>query len=173
MVSVRRLRSVFAFPSLLLLCAADYSAAQLQTAPTLGNDTPAPAPLVPGILPAAQAFALSAFVEADGYLTLLWEMPDGYYLYRKSLHLELPDGTPLDRFEVPDGTVLEDEYFGKTEVYFSRLLLRLPLNTVPESAFTATADGARQLDLLAFYQGCAQDKYCYPPQQTPLTVALP
>jgi thiol:disulfide interchange protein DsbD len=173
MISVHRLRSTLALSSLLLLCAADHVAAQLQTTPTLGNDLPAPAPLVRGILPAAQAFALSAFAEADGSLTLLWEMPDGYYLYRKSLHLELPDGTPLDQFEVPKGTVLEDEYFGETEVYFSRLLLRLPLNTVPESAFTTTPDGAHQLDLLAFYQGCAQDKYCYPPQQTPLTATLP
>ncbi|MDR0781154.1 MAG: protein-disulfide reductase DsbD N-terminal domain-containing protein [Pseudomonadales bacterium] len=165
------MRSVHAFGFVCALLTANAAMAQLQTASPRSNT--AKAPLVSGILPAAQAFALSAFVEADGHLALLWEMPNGYYLYRQSLRLELPDGTLLDTFIAPTGTVLEDEYFGKTEVYFSHLLLRLPLNTVPERAFTATADGARQLDLLAFYQGCAQEQYCYPPQQMPLSVALP
>jgi thiol:disulfide interchange protein DsbD len=172
MRSVRPLGFVCALFSLVLLCAAGSAAAQLQTT-TPRSESPAPVPLVRDILPAAQAFALSAFVEADGHIALLWEIPDGYYLYRKSLRLELPDGSVLEPFTVPDGTRLEDEYFGETEVYFARLLLRLPLTAVPNTAFTATPNGARQLDLVAFYQGCAQDKYCYPPQQTPLTVTLP
>ncbi|HWK54451.1 MAG TPA: protein-disulfide reductase DsbD N-terminal domain-containing protein [Hyphomicrobiales bacterium] len=129
--------------------------------------------LVPGVLPAAQAFALSAFVEADTDIALLWEMPPAYYLYRKSLMLELADGSPLEDYILPNGVTVEDEFFGASEVYFDRLLLRLPLNAVPRSAFVTNPDGARTLELMVSYQGCAEEKYCYPPQHAPLTLELP
>ncbi|MDR2212212.1 MAG: hypothetical protein LBE21_01100 [Pseudomonadales bacterium] len=164
---------VLSLAFLLSLSLPPSAAAQLQTAPTLGAGQNAPAPLVPGILPVEQAFALSAFVEADTSITLRWEMPEGYYLYRKSLRLELPDGGALDDFDVPQGTLLNDEYFGDSEVYFTQLLLRLPLGAVPDNAYGNTAQGARQLEFTVYYQGCAQGQYCYPPRQTPLVVELP
>ena len=148
----------------------------LQTGPAqapFGGTPQAATSLVPDVLPAAQAFALNAFVEADTHVALLWEMPDGYYLYRKSLQLELPDGSSIDTYTVPEGDTVEDEFFGASEVYFERLLLRLPLSAIPADAIGPTADGGRQIDLLVSYQGCAQDKYCYPPQHVPLTLALP
>lgn len=164
------LRRCLLLGSLLLAATALPAVAQLQSSPTLGS----PTSIVEGVLLPDEAFALSGFVEADGHIALVWELPpQGYYLYRKSLSVELPDGTVLEGYDVPQGVMVEDEFFGESEVYFERLLVRLPLREVPESAFTRASDGARELELLVSYQGCAQDKYCYPQQHTALTLELP
>lgn len=164
---------LFCLP-LLLASGGLWAQSPLQTQPGgLGIPTEPPKSLVPGVLPAAQAFALSAFVEADTDIALLWEMPPGYYLYRKSLMLELADGSPLDDYVLPNGVTVEDEFFGASEVYFDRLLLRLPLNAVPNDAYTVNTEGGRTLELMVSYQGCAEEKYCYPPQHTPLVLERP
>ena len=41
---------------------------------------------IQSVLPADSAFALSAYIEAPNTLVLLWNIEDGYYLYRKSLN---------------------------------------------------------------------------------------
>ncbi|HEY0961936.1 MAG TPA: protein-disulfide reductase DsbD N-terminal domain-containing protein [Pseudomonadales bacterium] len=119
-----------------------------------------------GALPADEAFALSTVVEADGDVILLWEMPPSYYLYRKSLQLAHGDHDLLPALELPDGTQVSDEFFGESEVYFERLLARLPADAVDAAA------GAT-LDLQLSYQGCREDVYCYPPQQKVVSVTLP
>jgi thiol:disulfide interchange protein DsbD len=159
---------------LLVLYATAPAVAQLQTSPAIGAPPGASTSIVEGVMLPTDAFALSAFVEADGYVALLWELPpEGYYLYRKSLALSLSDGTELTEFEIPAGRIVEDEFFGESEVYYERLLLRVPLSTIPATAITSSANGARELQLLVAYQGCAEDKYCYPPQYTELAVEIP
>jgi thioredoxin:protein disulfide reductase len=119
-----------------------------------------------GVTPVDQAFAFSTVVEADGDLILMWEMPPAFYLYRKSLKLERDGADLLPTLELPEGTLVTDEFFGESEVYFERLLARLPaaaLNAAPGTT----------IDLQLSYQGCLEDIYCYPPQYKTVNVALP
>lgn len=120
---------------------------------------------VSAILPPDSAFALQALPEADRTLLLMWEMPAGYYLYQKSLKAEAPDGS-LIPLELPEATPVTDEYFGAVAVYYDRLMVRI----APEHL---TAAPGAALELLLSYQGCAENLYCYPPQQKALSIALP
>jgi thiol:disulfide interchange protein DsbD len=117
------------------------------------------------VLPADEAFALSTFIEAPDTVVLLWEIKDNYYLYRESLSVTAGDGTQIPLGELPVAEMITDEFFGDTDVYFGRLLHRIPLAAFPgdgnEVAFTLT------------YQGCAKDKYCYPMQIKEFVLTLP
>lgn len=105
-------------------------------------------------LPADQAFQLSA-TEHDGQVQLRWEIAPGYYLYRKRLNVEHPEGdVPLD---LPEGDTITDEYFGESEVYYDVLDV------------TARPGEAESLSLT--WQGCAEDGLCYAPQRADLRLA--
>jgi thiol:disulfide interchange protein DsbD len=132
--------------------------------------SPAQAPQVTrnisgGVIPPDEAFAFSAFVEADGHLVLSWEMPPSIYLYRKSLSVATADGTALE-LVLPESTSVTDEYFGASDVYFGRVLARVPVSAL------GAAPGAT-VELQLVYQGCLQDVYCYPPQHKTVSVLLP
>ena len=117
------------------------------------------------VLPAEEAFALNTFIEAPGTVVLLWEIEEGYYLYQKSLSVTDRNEALIDLGEFPAATTVSDEYFGESKVYFERLLHRLPLD-----AFS------RQDNTLSFtlsYQGCAQDRFCYPMQMKTVELTLP
>jgi thiol:disulfide interchange protein len=119
-----------------------------------------------GALPADEAFALNSVVEADGDVILVWEMPPSYYLYRKSLKLAHADDDLLPALELPEGTQVSDEFFGASEVYFERLLARLPAGTLQ-------AAPGETVELELAYQGCRDNVYCYPPQYTTVSITLP
>ena len=119
-----------------------------------------------GALPADEAFALNTVVEADGDIVIVWEMPPSYYLYRKSLALAHAERDLLPALELPDGAHVTDEFFGESEVYFERLLARLPAGALDAAPGTT-------LELQLSYQGCREDVYCYPPQHTLVSITLP
>ena len=147
--------------TVLLACPAwTAQAAELITAPAL---TP---PLASQAKPADEAFALTTAVEADGDLMLVWEIQPAFYLYRKSLKLEHAGVDLLPALELPEAEQVTDEFFGESEVYFERLLARLPA-----AALNATAGTTLELQLT--YQGCLEDIYCYPPQYKTVSVSLP
>lgn len=117
------------------------------------------------VLPVDAAFALQSFIEADTSIVLRWEMPEGYYLYRKSLAVEKADGTPIS-LDLPEAEMFTDEFFGEVAIYRNSLLVRLPFTTLGAKPGAA-------IELLLSYQGCAEALYCYPPEQKALTLNLP
>lgn len=159
----------------LLLCSAvAVPAAQGQD--LLQNRPAATPPLVSGnlanaILPVEEAFALQLDSASDLSLELHWRIAPGHYLYRKSLQLSLSDGTVLDELALPAGVDIEDEYFGAVEVYYDSLELSLPPAALATAARKADAEGA--LSLQVQFQGCAAERYCYPPHQQSLPLPLP
>ncbi len=151
----------------LALCASFALAAELSTTAPLST-TPALNTGGGDALPADLAFPLTVFAEVDGSFTLAWELAEGparYYLYRKSLHVAKTDGTVL-ALTLPEGEVISDEFFGESEVYFERLLAR-----IPASALNATPGSTVELQL--DYQGCVENVLCYPPQHKTLTLQIP
>ena len=109
------------------------------------------------VMPADEAFALSTFIEAPDTVVLLWEIEEGYYLYKKSIQIEDAEGRLIAIENFPESESVTDEFFGESDVYFSRLMIRLP-----QSAMTGMAP------YTVYYQGCAKDRYCYPTQEQPL-----
>ncbi len=117
------------------------------------------------ILPPEQAFVLSAQLVSEGLLQVRWDIAPGYYMYRDKFRFDArPDSVQLGTAQFPGGRFKEDEYFGRSEVYFSRLEVLLPI---------AVSDG--ELDeflLLTESQGCKEDGICYPPFSQDAPVAL-
>lgn len=127
-----------------------------QSAYALGNDQ---------LLPADEAFKLTAHATSPTQIVLTWEIHDGYYLYRDKLKFvsQLEDivlGEPL----LPDGKRKQDEFFGTVETYRHQLRVTLPLTqTRPTPEFS----------LQVTYQGCADIGVCYPPQKKLLSIVFP
>lgn len=112
-------------------------------------------------LPAEQAFRVSAALASPELLRVTWVIAEGYYLYRDSLKVESASpGVQLGVARLPAGIPKEDEYFGRTIVYYEEVLAELPV--------TGRAD---PLQLRISHQGCKEDSICYPPQTMLLSVA--
>ncbi|OKP01638.1 protein-disulfide reductase DsbD [Xenorhabdus eapokensis] len=103
-------------------------------------------------LPADQAFVFD-FQQQENKLTLNWDIKPGYYLYRKQFNIIPNQEVSLGKITYAKGAGHEDEFFGKTEVYFQSARIDIPI-------LSATNNGALQVT----YQGCAEAGYCYPPE---------
>lgn len=116
-------------------------------------------------LPPDEAFQVEVHSVDDDAVTLHWTIAEGYYLYRHAVAAQPDDGAAvsLGEPELPDGQVLDDPYFGRTEIYYDSLTVRVPLDTNK-----ALPD---RFDLAVAHQGCADGGICYPPQTTTLTVS--
>lgn len=118
----------------------------------------------PTVLPVAEAFQLTAQVDANHLLNLHWQIAEGCYLYRDKLAFSLKVAGELGIPQLPTGILKEDKLFGEVEVYQREVTVTLPF-FVPQSVEIVT--------LAVSYQGCAENRFCYPPTTQMLTVALP
>lgn len=111
----------------------------------------------PKFLQVDEAFHLESEQRADQLLLTL-HIADDYYLYRHSLRFK---GNNLTFSEptLPEGTEHEDDFFGKTRVYYQQVSIAVPLKEVGENA-----------TLRVRYQGCT-DGLCYPPTDKLIDVA--
>jgi thioredoxin:protein disulfide reductase len=117
------------------------------------------------LLPADQAFSLTTRV-TGATLEASWRIARGYYLYRDKFKFEALD--PALRFDAPSfppGKVKEDPYFGRSEIYFNRVTVRLPFERLSDA-------GSTRVRITA--QGCNEPVgVCYPPIVKELALALP
>ena len=84
---------------------------------------------------------------------------DHVYLYRHKLDFTLRDANgnllaDFDDLALPPAEDKTDEIYGDTQVYYGQLDVTLPLDSVP------LAD----TELEVKYQGCIEDRLCYPPE---------
>ena len=114
-------------------------------------------------LPVEEAYQLALEITDEQNIRLYWEIADGYYLYRKRFGFKLEQaGVEIDvSAQLPKGKEHEDEYFGRTEVYYHFADVNL--------AVAATAGPAL---LTVTSQGCADAGLCYPPQRQKFEVDL-
>lgn len=103
-----------------------------------------------------EAFRLSVTGAPDGDVELQWEIAPDYYLYRHAFTVE-GENTAVADVRMPKGRMITDEYFGRQEVYFDQVTLRV--------------DPGEADRLKVSWQGCAKAGLCYPPQDT--VVAVP
>lgn len=119
------------------------------------------------VLEADQAFQLTISALDAETLKAHWVIAEGYYLYRDKLRLELvgnPDIT-LGSIELPSGEKKDDPYFGIQQVFYGEAALTAQLKRSAESSNT--------IEVIAYYQGCAEIGVCYPPLSKSVTVKLP
>ena len=100
-------------------------------------------------LPPDEAFALSVErISSDRYVAQ-WHIAPEYYLYRDKTSIAEQDSTRQSQYQMPAGEILEDPFFGITEVY--RNVLSVPFIAESEAVTLS-------------YQGCADAGLCYPVQ---------
>ena len=115
------------------------------------------------LLPADQAFVLTASSDSPDRITLRWDIADGYYLYRDKVKVAITVGdAQLGKPSIPGGKVQHDDYFGDQVVFFDRMDADVPV---------AAAAGSRAITLDVGYQGCAEAGLCYPPTHKTVQVA--
>lgn len=119
-----------------------------------------------GFLPADEAFRFAALPDGGDHIRLVWEITDGYYLYRTRIKVAAgSDSVHLGDLALPTGETKTDEYFGKQEIYHHQLVGTLPVMH-PGSAELS-------VPLKVTYQGCATAGLCYPPITKTVNVLLP
>ncbi|PKO37945.1 MAG: thiol:disulfide interchange protein [Betaproteobacteria bacterium HGW-Betaproteobacteria-6] len=114
------------------------------------------------------AVAFKPSVKAlDGQtLEVSYEIAKGYYLYRDKFRFRVEDETvTLGPPSLPKGEEHDDENFGKVEVYYNSVAIRVPVERM--------SSGPLPLKLNVTSQGCADAGVCYPPQTQALSVELP
>jgi thiol:disulfide interchange protein DsbD len=117
-------------------------------------------------LPPDEAFRFAAIPDGPDHVRLIWQIADGYYLYRTRVKAATTsDKAQLGTLEMPAGETKSDEYFGKQEIYHHELVAGVPV------ARASAAELA--LPLQVTYQGCATAGLCYPPITKVVNVTLP
>jgi thiol:disulfide interchange protein DsbD len=107
------------------------------------------------VLPPDQAFIFSTYIEDNSnVLVARWEIAAGYYLYRDQFKFALKNGAVLGEAQFPAGKFKDDIKYGRVEVYENLLEIRLPVNNI---------ENINSLQLVVNYQGCAENRLCYPP----------
>ena len=93
----------------------------------------------------------------ENAVVLSWDITPGHYLYRDRISIRaLDEGSTAGALEYSSsGTETEDEYFGKTTVFFGPVEATVPV-TLPGNM--------REARFEVTYQGCAEAGLCYPPQ---------
>lgn len=110
-------------------------------------------------LPVDQAFVFD-FDQQGSTLFVGWDIAPDYYLYKKKIEI-IAKGANIKVGDAGTGEIIEDEFFGKTEVFFNSVSVISKLSNVTEGAVVKVR-----------YQGCAKAGLCYPPEviSIPLSV---
>ena len=117
------------------------------------------------VLPVEQAFRFSATAVAADRLELVWQIAEGYHLYRDKFKFQSQtDDIQLGQVNFPEGLIEQDAVFGEMVVYRQSVRLDLPI---------IAQNSQRQIKVLVKYQGCADIGLCYPPQKTLVELTLP
>jgi thiol:disulfide interchange protein DsbD len=104
-----------------------------------------------------RAFMLTAELGENNHVeTNITIMPTAY-LYRDKIDIKLVGGNghSIGTLTKPSGDKKDDAFFGLTEVYHDSLKLSIPISSV--------ANASRIYTLAYSYQGCIEDRICYPP----------
>lgn len=103
----------------------------------------------PKFLKVDEAFVLESEQQGNRLLLRL-RITDDYYLYRHSFRFK-GENLAFEEPVLPAGTEHEDDFFGKTQVYYREVQIPVTLT-----------EAGQQASLKISYQGCT-DGLCYPP----------
>ncbi len=107
-------------------------------------------------LPVDQAFQFELKATNKNLLTAHWTIQPDHHLYRPKIHFTVidPQGVKLGTPDFPKGEMVDDEFFGKIEVYGSDIDVKVPI----------LASNLPKLKVETEYQGCSDKTgLCYAP----------
>ncbi|MGL6522253.1 protein-disulfide reductase DsbD [Aeromonas dhakensis] len=110
----------------------------------------------PKFLKVDEAFVLESEQQGNRLLLRL-RIADDYYLYRHSFSFQ-GENLTFEEPVLPAGTDHEDDFFGKTQVYYREVQIPVTLT-----------EAGQQASLKISYQGCT-DGLCYPPTDKRIAV---
>ncbi|TNF90378.1 MAG: protein-disulfide reductase DsbD, partial [Gammaproteobacteria bacterium] len=109
------------------------------------------------ILHPDEAFILTAKLDANNVIQTNILMAKNIYLYRDKIQIAMVEGEghTIGAISLPRGKKKDDEFFGPTEVIYDQVNVSIPIisETGASSRFTLSYG----------YQGCVEDRICYPP----------
>lgn len=108
-------------------------------------------------MPVDQAFAFDMTALDKGTLNAQWKVQPEHHLYRPKIRFTVkePQGVTLGTPVFPEGKQVDDEYFGKIEVYAQDFAVQIPI---------MESTGLQKLLVETEYQGCEDSSgVCYPP----------
>ncbi len=116
----------------------------------------------PTFLPVEQALPLSVDDTNPSHLVLTWELPDGYYLYKDKITVEVINNKGIiGPISWPKSGIHHDEFFGDVDVFRGHTSIPIPLQ------FNSDVTTA---EVEIRYQGCADAGLCYPPIKRLITL---
>ena len=103
------------------------------------------------------AFALSARLDNNQVVQSQFAIYPNTYLYREKTKVALIDGEghSIGAISLPRGKDKYDEFLGDTEVFYDQLKISVPV--------ISSANASKNYTLSYQYQGCVEDRICYPP----------
>lgn len=116
------------------------------------------------LLDPQEAFRLSAVALDARSAQVEFHIAEGYYLYRDRFRFESADGRLIAEAELPQGTIRQDPFFGRAEIYRDRVRIRVPLDGADRTR------GRVRLKIVS--QGCSDSGVCYIPQEQWVEVSL-
>ncbi|MEI6054894.1 MAG: protein-disulfide reductase DsbD [Lentisphaerota bacterium] len=121
--------------------------------------------LLGAILPADEAFKLTAQRLNNSTIQAQWDIAEGYHLYKSeiSISLDRNNGTVLGQITLPKGIPEHSHVLGDYEVYKKKLIIDIPI----------VKWGKNNTELVFNYQGCKESSACYPPVTKVLSIAPP
>lgn len=104
-----------------------------------------------------EAFKLAAVIDKNNIIQAEIQLYKNTYLYRDKMKVQLVDGSghSLGAISLPAGDEKNDEFFGLMQVFHDYVKVSIPL--------LSEANASTQSVISFAYQGCVEDKICYPP----------
>lgn len=104
-----------------------------------------------------KAFQVAAVLDKNNIIQAEIQLYKHTYLYRDKMKINMVDGKGhnLGAFTLPMGDEKNDEFFGLMQVYHDYVKVSIPV--------ISEANASGQYALSFGYQGCVEDKICYPP----------
>ena len=104
-----------------------------------------------------QAFILSARLDANNTIQTNILLANNIYLYLDKVEITMVDGKghSLGPITLPKGKKKVDEFLGPTTVIYNQLNVSIPI--------ISEANSSEQFILSYRYQGCVEERICYPP----------
>ncbi len=102
-----------------------------------------------------EAFKFSAYVADGEAVHAIFEIAEGYYLYKDKFKFETSGRARTGRLHMPEAVLHEDQYYGVQEIYPSDIEIVVDL--------VRDSNEAGNITFTAEYQGCANEGICYAP----------
>ena len=104
------------------------------------------------ILDVDEAFIFNSSI-VDNKILVSWNIKPGYYLYKESILIQAGDVVLKHNYTSNSELKITDEFFGESVIFKDNLEVDAELLDVNLGTLN---------DIKVTYQGCAEEKYCYP-----------